>query len=157
MAEPVVEQVLRKLNEVADLYHRLVLVVGSAGAGKTAALREVHERTGAPFLNINLELSTRLLDVVEKQRPLRIQRVLDDIIGELGAQVVLLDNIEMLFDASLKQDPLRLLQAMSRNRTIVAAWNGTVGRGRLTYAVPGHPEYRHYPTDELVIVVTKGA
>ena len=157
MAEPVVEQVLRMINEVAELYHRLVLVVGSAGTGKTAALREVHERTGAPLLSINLELSTRLLDVVEKQRPLRIHRLLDDIIEERGGQVVLLDNIEMLFDASLKQDPLRLLQAMSRNRTIVAAWNGSVERGRLTYALPGHPEYRQYPTDELVIVIAKGA
>ncbi|MEN6474686.1 MAG: BREX-3 system P-loop-containing protein BrxF, partial [Syntrophaceae bacterium] len=42
------------------------------------------------------------------------------------ARVVLLDNIEILFDVSLKQDPLRLLQGLSRNTTLVAAWSGEI-------------------------------
>jgi hypothetical protein len=40
------------------------------------------------------------------------------------AGLVLLDNIELLFDVHLKQDPLRLLQGLSRNKTVVATWNG---------------------------------
>ena len=35
----------------------------------------------------------------------------------------------LLFDARLKQDPLRCLQGLSRNRTVVAAWTGTCARG----------------------------
>jgi hypothetical protein len=55
---------------------------------------------------------------------------------------VLLDNLELLFDISLKLDPLRCLQDLARDKTIVAAWNGTVTAGHLTYATPDHPEYR---------------
>ena len=36
--------------------------------------------------------------------------------------MILLDNIEVIFDVALKQDPLRLLQRLSRNKTVVAAW-----------------------------------
>ncbi len=66
--------------------------------------------------------------------------------------LILLDNIEILFDVAFKQDPLRLLQRLSRNRTVVASWNGTVDDGYLVYATPEHPEYRRYPARELVLV-----
>ncbi len=65
---------------------------------------------------------------------------------------MVLDNLELLFDVELKQDPLRLLQHISRNRNVVAAWNGHVDGGKLTYAEPGHPEYREYKAKELLLV-----
>jgi hypothetical protein len=66
--------------------------------------------------------------------------------------VVMLDNIELLFAPELEQDPLRLLQRLSRNLTIVAAWPGTVDGGCLTYAEPGHPETRRYSSPQACIV-----
>ena len=57
-------------------------------------------------------------------------------IRDEGSEVVLLDNIELLFATELAQDPLRLLQSLSRNRTIVAAWPGNFDGGALTYAEP---------------------
>lgn len=59
MAEPLSNIVIREISRAAGLYHRLVIVAAPAGAGKTAALREVHERTAAPLINVNLELSRR--------------------------------------------------------------------------------------------------
>ena len=151
MAEPLAEQVIRNIDEARGLYHRLVLVVAPAGAGKTAALRDVRRRLGAPLLNANLELSLRMLELTERQRVLQLPRIFAELVGEAGADVVLLDNIEILFDVSLKQDPLRLLQGVSRNKTLVVAWNGTVEHGRLTYAAPGHPEFHECPTEGLLI------
>ena len=60
------------------------------------------------------------------------------------ADVVALDNIELLFDPALHQDPLVCLQGLSRNKTLIAAWGGNYVGGVLTYAEPGHPEYRRY-------------
>ena len=37
MAEPLADQIIRKVKQAAELYHRLILVVAPAGAGKTAA------------------------------------------------------------------------------------------------------------------------
>ena len=136
--------------QAALLYFRLVLAVGPAGAGKSALLSTVKESTDAPLLNVNLQLSRRLLELGDRARVVRLPRILDEIVEAeaSGAEAVLLDNTELLFDPGLKQDPLRLLQNLSRHRTIVAAWLGRVRNGTLTYAEPGHPEYRTYPLRE---------
>jgi hypothetical protein len=134
------------------MYHRLVLVVAPLGAGKTAALREVAQQTGYNYINVNLELSQCMLELTQRQRQLQVPRLLRDIIRTAHEQAVLLDNLEILFDTSLKLDPLRCLQDVARDRTVVAAWNGTVTAGHLTYATPDHPEYRRYALEDLVIV-----
>jgi len=155
MSEYLVGQVLKKINEVYPLYYRLILIVGSAGSGKTKILQEVAEDTSSPVINVNLELSRRMLDLTKRQRALYLDKLLNEIIGDAKGEVILLDNIEILFDYELKQNPLHLLQKLSRNKTIVATWNGTIVDHNLTYAVPNHREYRRYPIDDLIIVATK--
>jgi len=139
------EQVLQKISEARDLRHRLILVVGPAGSGKTLVLREVSVSTSALLVNVNLELSRQMLDLTEHQRTLQLPRLLSKIVNETRGELVLPDNTEILFDVHLQQDPLRLLKEFSRNKTVVAAWNGSVSDDRLIYADPGHPEYRRYP------------
>jgi hypothetical protein len=152
MLEPLADKVIGRLGQAAELYHRLILLVGPAGAGKTAALQDVHERTNAPLVNANLELSRRMLDLTERQRMLHVPRLLAEIVNASDVNVILLDNIEVLFDVSLKQDPLRLLQGISRNKTVVAAWSGSNDDRNLVYATPDHPEYRRYPLRDLLVV-----
>lgn len=152
MTEPLAERVMLRIVQAADLYHRLVLLVAPAGAGKTAILQDVRERTGVPLLNVNLELSRRMLDLTERQRALQLPRLLSDLVNATQAGVVLLDNIEVLFHPSLKQDPLRLLQGLSRHRTVVAACSGSINRGNMVYAAPDHPEYRRYALQDLLVV-----
>jgi hypothetical protein len=152
MAEPLADRVIKRIGQAAELYHRLVMLVAPAGAGKTAALQDVHERTAAPLVNVNLELSRRMLDLTERQRALQLPHLLADIVGAFTSDVVLLDNVEVLFDVSLKQDPLRLLQGLSRNKTVVAAWSGTIDGEHMAYATPDHPEYKRYPLRDFLVV-----
>ena len=44
MAEPLCDQIMQKIKQAAELYHRLLLVVAPASAGKTSALQDVKER-----------------------------------------------------------------------------------------------------------------
>lgn len=152
MAEPLADQVIRGIGQAVELYHRLVILVAPSGSGKTAALQDVHARTAAPLVNVNLELSRRMLDLTERQRALQLPRLLSEIAGSAATEVVLLDNIEVLFDVSLKQDPLRLLQGLSRNKTVVAAWSGSIDGEHMVYATPDHPEYRRYPVRDFLVV-----
>ena len=145
------EAVVEKIGHAESLYHRLVLVVGPEGSGKTSALRDVAERIDAPLINVSLELSRRLLDLTERQRRIRVPPLLEGIVAETAGDVVLLDNVEFLFDIELRQDPLGLLQRLSRRRTVVAAWNGTMEDNHIVYAVPEHPEYRRYPVDGVLV------
>lgn len=115
-------------------------------------LREVAKQTGYRYLNVNLELSRCMLELTQRQRQLQVSRLLQDIIRISYDQAALLDNLALLFDVSLKLDPLRCLQGLARDQTIVAAWNGTITAGHLTYATPDHPEYRRYVLEDLVVV-----
>ena len=152
MTEPFADQILRKVKQAAELYHRLVLVVAPTGSGKTATLKHVRDSTGAQLINVNLELSRRMLDLTERQRILQLPRLLEEISGDQNEEIILLDNVEIIFDLSLKQDPLRLLQGLSRNKTVVAAWSGAIVGEFLTYAAPDHAEHRRYPIHDLLIV-----
>ena len=149
------EKIKQSLRTAEGLYHRLVLLVGESGSGKTQLLREFSGEIGSEVININLLLSAELLGLSEKQRMLHLSEILDKIVDTKQVTVVL-DNIEILFDQRLKQDPLKLLQLMSRNRSVIAAWNGKIEQGRLVYAETGHSEYRQYDGRELLFVAMDG-
>jgi len=157
MAEPLYDQVMQQLEQAVGLYYRLILVVAPRGAGKTMALQEVAARTGALVMNVNLALSQRMLELTERQRSLRVPRLLEEIAGQTDREIVVLDNLEILFDVALKLDPLRLLQGLARHRTVVAAWNGSIEGDYMTYAVPGHPEYRRYPVRDFLVARPEGS
>lgn len=144
-------KIFSALNAAENQYHRLVLLVGESCSGKTEVLRAVASELGAEIVNVNLELSAELLELTVKQRALRLPGILDQILNKTQATVVL-DNLEILFAKNLKQDPLRLLQGISRNRSVVASWNGKISEGKLVYAETGHPEYRSYDFVDTLIV-----
>lgn len=148
-------KIKRSIQAAKGLYHRLVLLVGESGSGKTNVLRDIAEEFGAPVINVNLALSGELLELTTKQRSLRLPGILNQVADQIQSPMVL-DNLEILFDKDLQQDPLRLLQSISRNRTLVASWNGSISSGRLLYAEPGHPEYRSYDTVDALIVSMDG-
>jgi hypothetical protein len=144
--------IVTQVENAAQLYHRLVLLVWPPRTGKTSAFRHLQAELGWPRININLALSERLLDLTVRQRALRVARVLDEIVGACAADVTLLDNIELLFDPVLLQDPLRLLQGLSRSRTVLACWPGSFDGHALVHATSAHPEHRRYEAPQALIV-----
>jgi len=151
MADPHQVEIMKSLQAADGLYHRLVLLVGENGSGKTRVLHDVANDLGTEIININLALSAELLELTAKQRVLRLPALLHHIVDKAKSTVVL-DNLEVLFDKDLKQDPLRLLQGISRNRAVVASWNGKTAGNKLIYAATGHPEYRCYELVDTLIV-----
>ena len=147
-----IQNTLQALNETESLYHRLVLLVGETGSGKTTVLQEVCNEIGIRPTNLHLELSRLMLEMTAKQRTLQLPKILEEMVNNTDGKTIAIDNIEILFDVNLQQDPLRLLQKISRNKTIIVSWNGIVKNSKLMYAVPGHPEYRSYDKSDLFIV-----
>jgi len=149
--------IAEQVPAAAGIYHRLILVVGPPRTGKTTALRDLAEDRSWPLVNVNLSLSERLLELTSRQRALNVQRLLDQIAKEHESEVLILDNTEVLFSPDLQQDPLRLLQGLARNRTVIAAWAGEREGENLTYANPAHPEFKRYQKPDAVIVPTPDA
>ena len=157
MVTHLTSQIHNVLPRAREAYYKLVLAVGPARTGKTAILTELAAQQNWPRLNVNLRLSERLLELTHRQRLTRVANILDDMIRAENSDVVLLDNIELLFAEELAQDPLRLLQSLSRNRAIVAAWPGRFDGACLSYADPGHPEARRYQKPQAVILTAGNA
>jgi hypothetical protein len=147
-----VDHLRQAIEQAGNLYHRLVLLVGGQGAGKTALLQALEKAEGYPLINVNLDLCKGLLELTRNQRTRQVERLFKNLVSSVTSDVVLLDNLEVLFDPSLEVIPLRLLQGASRNQTLVASWNGTYKDGTLTYAEPGHPEFVQYKQVEALVV-----
>ena len=148
----VVEQVVRAVDRLRDAYERLVVLAGPAGSGKTVVLREFARRRRVPLVNVNLELSRRLLDETVRGRRLRVREKLAELIEAQGASIVALDNTEILFHPDLRVRPLELFRAHARNQRLVVTWNGRRDGTSLVYADPDHPEYRREDIEDTVVI-----
>ena len=140
------------IEQTANQYFRLVILAGAPASGKTTALQSMAQKLGCQLVNVNLELSKRMLELTRTQRSRQVERLLKEVVAAAPGDVVLLDNLEILFDTGLEVEPLRLLQVSSRNRTIVASWNGGFQAGTLIYAEPGHPEFIQFKQTEAVVI-----
>lgn len=152
---PVQDKIKYSLQAAEGLYYRLVLLVGEVGSGKTEILNGIADELGTELINTNLAISSELLELTAKQRALRLPDILDRIADKVQP-IVVLDNLEVLFDKELKQDPLRLLQSISRHRSVIASWSGAIQGGKLIYAEIGHSEYRNYNMADALIVGMDG-
>jgi energy-coupling factor transporter ATP-binding protein EcfA2 len=155
MADLIENKVTQFIEAAEQLYHRLILIVGKSGSGKSSVIQNLAKQHHTKPININLCLSKALLELTEKQRQLKLSEILAQAVNGNGDKVFL-DNIEILFDVELKQDPLRLLQGLSRHLTVVASWNGIFEKGKLSYAEPGHGEYRSYHLTDTLLVSMSG-
>ncbi len=140
------------IQQAPGQYFRLVILAGVPGSRKTAALQSIAQKGGCQVVNVNLELSKKMLELTRTQRSRQVERLLKEVIAAVPGEVVLLDNLEILFDTGLEVEPLRMLQVSSRNRTIVASWSGTYVGGTLTYAEPGHPEFVQFKKVDAVVI-----
>lgn len=151
------DELASAIDEVANGYHRLVLLVAPIASGKSNRMRSLSSDRGWPLINVNQVLAERLLELDARERVIQCKRVLSDAIAGTDSQTVLLDNVEMLFEEHLQQDPLRLFQSLSRTTTLVVAWPGEFDGRYLGFADPGHRDYRRYHDPEARVVTMQPA
>ena len=147
------EEIRKNIQDARHLYQKLILLVGKSGSGKTGILKKISNEFAVPMINVNLEMSSRLLDIPLEKRASNLSRLFSSLLNNTGRDMVLLDNMEILFDKSLQQNPLSLLQNNGKNRVVIAAWSGAIENGRLTYARTEHHEFRAYSTEETGITI----
>ena len=146
-----IDRLERFVEEIAALHSKLVLLIGAPGSGKTALLQVLGKNRGATPLNIGSALGSRLAAIPQKQRPLQTNTILRELADQRAVgDLLLLDNIELLFDRTLQLDPLDLLKRHAHARRVVAVWPGELRDGRLIYAEMGHPEHQDYGLEGLV-------
>jgi len=131
----------------------LRIILGRSGNGKTALLKKWADQHGYSYLNIGSLVSQRTLEYSPAERLNAVQHEFRDAVESAEGDVVLCDNIELLFASELSLDPLRLLKQAARRKTVVAAWDGSYDGSTLSYAVPGHDEYWAYSHTDVQGVI----
>ena len=147
----ILDKLKSALQSIESQYHRLIILVNCDDASKPDLMRMLRSEREARPLNINLELSSRLLEYSIKQRPLKVSELLEEIVHDTPTPVML-DRIDVLFEPSLQSDPIAILKALSRSKTIVAFWNGALKDNKLYYAELAYPEYKSYPVEDFVAI-----
>ena len=119
-----------------------IAIDGPAAAGKSTIAQMVAKRinftyidTGAMYRAVTYYCLSHNIDCKDEKAVEKI-----------------LDNIEVLFDNTLMQDPLRLLQSISRNRIVLSSWNGTFLKNKLLYAESWHHEFKLYENVDALII-----
>jgi len=141
MTDLSVPQILDTIRATQGGYYKLTIVAGPSGSGKTRLLKQVAANLQLPSINLSLLLSQRLLSQTRRQRALKAEEFAIEIIDEHLKSGLCLDNTELLFDSTLRLNPLVFLQDISRNRLIVSSWNGALAAGELRFGYTGHPDF----------------
>jgi Cdc6-like AAA superfamily ATPase len=68
MNEAVREAIKDAISHAPSRYSRLILLVGPPGSGKTQALQRISTEYDKKILNVNLEMSRILMEIVVNQR-----------------------------------------------------------------------------------------
>lgn len=146
------DEIAAAVKDVADAYHRLVLLVAPISSGKTLRLAGVAMKEGWPIVNVNIMVASGLLELDAEAQAIQCKQIIAAALSRSGGSAIALDNIEMLFEKQLRQDPLRLLQSLSRTSTLVVSWPGSFDGQDLTFADPGHRDYRKYSDPDVRIL-----
>ena len=146
-----IEKLENLVDDITTLNSKLVLLIGPPRSGKSGLLAQLSERRDTPVLNVAATLGRQLLAIPSTRRHLQAADLLNDLADETARQgLLLLDNIELLFDRTLHLNPLDLLKRHAHAGRVVAVWPGELRKDRLYYAVTGHPEHQDYGIDGLV-------
>lgn len=146
-----IEKLENLVDDITSLNSKLVLLIGPPRSGKSGLLAQLSERRDTPALNVAATLGRQLLAIPSTRRHLQAADLLNDLVDETARHgLVLLDNIELLFDRTLHLNPLDLLKRHAHAGRVVAVWPGELRENRLYYAATGHPEHQDYGIDGLV-------
>lgn len=145
------EDLDRIVTEIGSLNSKLVLLIGPPRSGKSGLLSALAKRREAAVLSLGTALGRQLVAIPNARRHLVAVELLGELANSCAANgILLLDNIELLFDRTLQLDPLNLLKRHAHARRVVAVWPGELHDNRLTYAITGHPEHQDYGIEGLV-------
>ena len=148
----IIQQIVETVREGQKSAECLVLLVGRPGSGKSKLLRELSSIRGWQYVNCRTFLSEELLEMVPKMRAQEAPRLITGALEALKPEVVVLDDMQVLFAPVLQVDPLNLLKHLSRKFSVVAAWPGQFDGAKLVAATSGQPEPKVYDAKGLTIV-----
>ena len=110
---------------------------------------------GWPFLDLNSLLAQILVTTAPQQRFTLAIQSFKTTIKRIHQSTVICSGINILFEPTLKIDPLRLFRDTSRQQQtrLIVLWPGTYRLNILAYATPKHSHYRSWSQPDLHFII----
>ncbi len=108
---------------------------------------EILQATATP---LNVTLSKKLITLPPRQRSLRLESCLREILCGLPDDGIIRD-FDVLFHPDYQVDILRLLVTVRKRKPFRAIWPGRYKNGRLCYAEKGFQDYKTFSVSDYDI------
>ena len=145
---------MEKLNTYFSLDHKpqlLIIVNRSVKEHETIADQIISEYRFA-FVCLSKEISELLITEPRSEYAYRIVDWISKQINEPESEPVLLRDIDLLFDPSLRLDPLTLFKQLSKDKALIVLWPGNFSNNNLSYASPEHAHFRNWANPGVEII-----
>jgi hypothetical protein len=154
------QKLIEAIYRVAEDRHGLVILMGDFGSGKTSLLKDVAAEINAAYLNLNLQLTDKLLAIPRSQHAdgVTTPQLIDIISGEASSdkRPLLVDNLEILFSPELgKINPIDTFKRISRQRVVVIALPARRQGSMAVYSTVGKEDYMSMPLEDFVTIEIK--
>ena len=151
-----VHQLAAAIAAAAHDRHKLILVLGNFGAGKTQLLQTASAATEGAYLNLNLALTERLRQLSRSRYAdgVAVHTEIDLLCDELSqhSRPLFVDNVEMLFSPELgKVNPVDTFKRISRQRPVVLALPARHDGSYAEYSTIGRADYLRMEIDGYII------
>ena len=153
-------QLIEAIRTAAADRHKLVILLGDFGAGKTALLKTIAPEVNAVYVNLNLRLTERLLTLPRSQYAdgVTAPRLIDELCDELSpdGRPLLIDNIELLFSPEMGRiNPVDTFKRVSRQRPVVLALPARRQGMHAEYSALGRDDYMLMPLADYIVIETQ--
>jgi AAA+ ATPase superfamily predicted ATPase len=147
------EKLLSILDLIKNEYFKLIIITGPFGSGKTRILKKLAERPDFTYLNMNLELTNRLMGIKESDYDTRAQELVKEMIDDYSDTILLIDNIEIFFSSEVgKIDPVSAFKNLARDKIIVISIPGKQRGEKIIYSSLGRKDYLEMDISDLTVI-----
>lgn len=136
-------------NAACSAHYRLVWLVGASAGDRSVLLRVFSNSEEGTLLDIGQAMSKALLEIPASLRPASVEECFSDLLDTAESRLVCLDRLEILFEPSLRLDPVELVKGASRHQTIIASWPGRKEGRSFVFGPEGHPAHFLIPSERL--------
>lgn len=145
------------LQTVQSDRHKLIILLGKFGSGKTAILKQAADELWGKYLNLNLELSEKLLGIPTSQYldGTTVHALIDQLCEDASPhqEPLLVDNLEILFSPELgKINPIDTFKRIARERPVVIALPAHRQGSSAIYSTSGHEDYDVLPLEDYIVI-----
>ena len=128
-----VEELVQQVESLEGAEHKLLVVTGKPGSGKSKVLREAADEKSWDYVDCRLLITESFLELMPTERKEKAAAMMKEVLSTYNSGVIMLDRVQTFFVPVFHIDVSALLNELGKEFTLVLAWPGYVKDNQLCY------------------------